>query len=120
MTSNSISTFTPSIHFIAGTDETYSISKSGVITGYRRGVTIMKPSATMTVTLSVEGLRVVRYVAHLVLEAFVEIRPKGAKCWYLDGNFRNVHLANLRWTSGGRAPVGSKLFEALLPPREGG
>ncbi len=36
-------------------------------------------------------------VHHLVLEAFVETRPKDTVCRHLDGNPENNHYLNLRW-----------------------
>lgn len=38
-----------------------------------------------------------RFVAWLILEAFVGPRPKGLECCHLDDNPKNNHLSNLRW-----------------------
>jgi hypothetical protein len=37
------------------------------------------------------------YVAHLVLEAFICLRPKGMECCHCDGNSLNNCVSNLRW-----------------------
>lgn len=60
----------------------------------------------------------VRYVHHLVLEAFVGPRPDGYECCHADDNPANNHLSNLRWDTrsansidavrNGRHPTGSK------------
>jgi len=36
-------------------------------------------------------------LAHVVLETFIEIRPKGMECRHLDDNPSNNKLSNLRW-----------------------
>ena len=60
----------------------------------------------------------VRYVHHLVLEAFVGPRPIGMECCHLDDDPTNNYLSNLRWDTrsansfdavrNGRHPTGSK------------
>lgn len=55
-----------------------------------------RPTA-MQVHLSVGPERFVRYVHHLVLEAFVGLRPQGTECCHYDGDTTNNRLDNLRW-----------------------
>src|SRR5580765_1006210 len=38
-----------------------------------------------------------RKIAHLVLEAFVGLRPLGMVCRHLDGDRNNNNLSNLAW-----------------------
>jgi hypothetical protein len=40
-----------------------------------------------------------RYVHRLVIETFSGPRPPGLDCRHLDGNSRNNHISNLRWST---------------------
>lgn len=42
---------------------------------------------------------VVRLTHHLVLEAFVGLRPEGAECAHGNGDPLDNHLSNLRWAT---------------------
>lgn len=53
----------------------------------------------LQVTLCHNKKRTFRKVHHLVLEAFVGRRPKGAECRHLDGNPTNNEYTNLKWGS---------------------
>lgn len=55
-----------------------------------------RPTAMM-VGFIVDGKHTVRYVHHLVLEAFVGPRPPGMEACHFDGNAQNNRLENLRW-----------------------
>jgi hypothetical protein len=49
------------------------------------------------VNLHAGGVKVTRYVHHLVLEAFVGQRPPGHICCHNDGDRLNNRADNLRW-----------------------
>lgn len=53
--------------------------------------------AALLVSLSREGKASFRYVHHLVLEAFVGLRPQGTEACHWDGDATNNRLENLRW-----------------------
>jgi DNA-binding transcriptional regulator YiaG len=52
-----------------------------------------------SVVMYMDGRRVRRCVAHLVLLAFVGGRPEGFQACHNDGNRLNSALTNLRWDS---------------------
>jgi hypothetical protein len=56
-----------------------------------------KRPAAMMVGLSIDGRLISRYVHHLVLEAFVGLRPQGTEACHWDGDAANNKLENLRW-----------------------
>lgn len=62
----------------------------------RDGSRRARPAAT-TVEVSIDGKRCSRYVHHLVLEAFVGLRPQGTEACHRDGDGTNNKLWNLRW-----------------------
>lgn len=49
------------------------------------------------VRLTINAVKRIRKVHHLVLEAFVGLRPDGTECCHGDGNRANNCVANLRW-----------------------
>lgn len=51
----------------------------------------------LAVGLNKNGRRRMRYVHHLVLEAFVGLRPEGTEACHEDDDSANNHLSNLRW-----------------------
>ena len=55
-----------------------------------------RPTA-MLVGFVLNGKLVSRYVHHLVLEAFVGLRPQGTEACHSDGDATNNRLDNLRW-----------------------
>ena len=50
-----------------------------------------------TVMFAIDGKYVLRYTHHLVLEAFIGLRPKGTQARHLDGVCTNNKLENLCW-----------------------
>lgn len=59
--------------------------KPDISSGYKR------------VSLSKNGKLYRKFVHHLVLESFIEPRPKEKECRHLDGNSLNNNLFNLCW-----------------------
>lgn len=55
------------------------------------------PSGRLYVSLTRDGKRKNRYVAHLVLEAFCGVRPRGQEACHEDGEVTNNRATNLRW-----------------------
>lgn len=56
-----------------------------------------KPSCLTLPIKNEAGITVTRYVHHLVLEAFMGLRPQGTEACHWDGDATNNRLANLRW-----------------------
>lgn len=65
----------------------------------RTPVPATKRGGYPTVLLSVAGARRLRYVHHLVLEAFVGPRPSAQECRHKDGNVTNNTVDNLAWAT---------------------
>jgi hypothetical protein len=53
----------------------------------------------VAVYLSISGKGGQKLVHHLVLDAFVGLRPEGFECNHIDGNKTNNNVANLEWVS---------------------
>ena len=51
----------------------------------------------VTVSLHLAGVQRTRLVHHLVLDAFVGLRPEGTEACHWDGDPTNNSLSNLRW-----------------------
>jgi NUMOD4 motif/HNH endonuclease len=49
------------------------------------------------IDLTRNSVKLRRYVHHLVLEAFVSLRPPGTECCHWDDDPTNNHVSNLRW-----------------------
>ncbi len=78
----------------------YEVSDHGRIRSLRRGGRVLRPKLTSgypTIQLSLDGVQVTRYIHQLVLEAFVGPRPDRCEVRHLNGDRRDVRLANLRW-----------------------
>jgi hypothetical protein len=89
----------------------YQVSRDGEVQsrwnrlGRRGGMTdtwlplkpIRKRWGHVFVNLHKAGEKTPRFIHHLVLEAFVGLRPPGLICCHWDGDPANNHLENLRW-----------------------
>ena len=89
---------------------------------------IMKPWKSnkkyLYITLRNNETRKVFAIHKLVLEAFVEKKPKGKQVAHYDGNPENNHVSNLRWTTAkeniddrrrhGRTAIGEKQGSSKL------
>lgn len=88
----------------------YEVSDLGAVRSYRisgpgdrlrREPRVMHPSAAhaghLRVPLHRAGVKELRFVHHLVLEAFVGPRPQGKECCHNNGNPSDNRLENLRW-----------------------
>lgn len=51
------------------------------------------------VSLYIEGVSKVYYIAHLVLMAFIGKRPQGKQCQHVDGDNTNDNPLNLKWST---------------------
>jgi hypothetical protein len=75
--------------------------KSGTSGTFLKEPRLRKPVPTvygyMTLMFLIDKKRVLRYVHHLVLEAFVGPCPPGQETRHLDGNKENNALSNLVW-----------------------
>lgn len=108
----------------------YRVSRGGLVASCldSRGRTTdrwlpLRPSRVkdnyLMVHLSAHGSTARRYVAHLVLEAFVGPRPDGAQCCHHpDPTPSNNRLENLRWDSF-RANVKDRMELDRVPKGEG-
>lgn len=77
-----------------------------------------KQCGHLCVTLSFKGKTKTRLVHHLVLEAFIGLRPVGTECRHLDGNPANNKLNNLKWgTRSENVEDAMKHGTFSLPPR---
>jgi len=84
---------------VVGYEETYHVSNKGRVRRVSSGK-IRKACSNgkrMVVNLCQGGVIRSRKVHHLVLEAFVGLRPQGTECCHGDGNYQNNRLTNLRW-----------------------
>jgi hypothetical protein len=74
-----------------------------------------KPNAGFRVTVQAGKGRKrgqsIRMISHLVLEAFVGPAPLNHRCSYLDGDYANAALTNLRWVPNTAPPPRRKLDE---------
>lgn len=98
--------------WIDGYDGKYQISTLGRVRTFantsnkgdgRGECRIKEPSMSRygypVVSLSESGRSRVRFVHHLVLEAFIGPRPKGTEARHLDGVRKNARISNLTWGS---------------------
>ena len=88
----------------------YQISNNGTVRSFRprNGIGslksmphVLKPQISkkghLRVPLRRDGRVYKRFVHILVLEAFVECKPKGMECRHVDGNSTNNFVCNLKW-----------------------
>lgn len=103
----------------------YFISNRGRFRHHRK---ILKGSYSIitghhVAVISNGGEIVGKYIARLVLEAFVGPAPKGMFVRFRDGNKHNLHLSNLEWAprAGRRpAPVSEEDIEKVVKLYEQG
>ncbi len=104
--------------------ENYFITKSGNIysSNAKSGMRLIKPaqstSQRLAVCLSQNGARKTHYVGRLVLEAFNGPRPDNCIVQYLDGNFQNCALDNLRYVRRPRALTDKQVIKIRQLRRE--
>lgn len=84
----------------------YEVSDLGRVRSWKNGKWGRRAAPRLLVqSLTANGyLRVnldagVRLIHHLVLEAFVGLRPEGTECAHSSGDPLDNHLSNLRWAT---------------------
>lgn len=87
---------------IKGYEGLYEISDQGRVKSLRRNI-ILKLETTRQgykrCCLSVDGILYHETIHTLVLEAFIEFRPKSFVCDHLDANKVNNFVENLEWVT---------------------
>ena len=91
---------------VVGAEGFYEVSNLGNVRSIRTNfgnprIRLLKPQIThdgyMRCSLSINGKKIKKHIAHMVLEAFVGPRPKGSQACHGPRGKSQNDLRNLRW-----------------------